>query len=199
MPIQWAEKHKCLFWSRSTGVLFRGSRLVSAPSCRCLGCIWPPSRPVLPSSLWDTRAENVASHHTGSTTLSHAPAHIHSPAHTHSCSQTLHQSCPTSPATATLCPPLPFSPVVAPSGPCHSHGSEWEGRCHCQCPPKASVAVLASRMDKALPVPSGPVQPRPPLLAFPLSLLSMREDLCLYSSPCWVCFMCLISSRGEAA
>lgn len=216
MPSQWAEKHECLFWSRSTGFSFRGAGL----SLPLLADAWgasglPPDLCSLPAcgtlemKMWLPITQPTPP-------LSHAPVNAHTPAHTHGCSQTLHPSCPTPPAAAslcpaTLCPPLPSSPAAAPLGPCHSHGgshtpsSRWGGKCHCQVSTHAHGllgAVLAGwhQEQARLPlVPSDPTQPRPSLLAFPLSVLNMREDMCLYDSPSWDCFMCLMSSCGEAA
>lgn len=151
MPSQWAEKHECLFWSRSTGFSFRGARL----SLPLLADAWgasglPPDLCSLPAcgtlelKMWLPITQPTPP-------LSHAPVYAHTPAHTHGCSQTLHPSCPTPPATAslspaTLCPPLPSSPAAAPPGPCHSHGvvtppaAGGEESATARCPPTLTVS-----------------------------------------------------------
>lgn len=146
MPSQWAEKHECLFWSRSTGFSFRGAGL----SLPLLADAWgasglPPDLCSLPAcgtlelKMWLLITQPTPP-------LSHAPVYAHTAAARH-CTPAAPHLLPlpasVQPPSALLFPPallLPLQDHATAMGVVTPPAAGGEESATARCPPTPTVS-----------------------------------------------------------
>lgn len=188
MPSQWAEKHECLFRSRSTGLLFRGAGfslplLADAWGASGLSqdlCSLPPCG-TLELNMW---LSSHSQHH-----LLAMDLHMHT--------ELQPDTPPQQPCTSWPASLQPLSALLFPLAlllPLQDHATAmgtvtvgWARRCHARCPPKPVVSQWQCWQPGIKSQQGCPLfhltQCSPAHLCWPFhSVLNMREDMCLYYS-----------------